>query len=72
MSEPGTLPDVRDMPLADRRAVFLDGLRALSQMTGVYVRGAVASVSGALSVNDVPLDYHAPDEWGCAEVSRQR
>ena len=65
------IPDVRHMPLADRRAVFLDGLRALSQMTGVYVRGAAAA-PGALNVDDVPLDYRAPDEWGVFEVRRQR
>lgn len=31
------IPDVRDLPIADRRAVFLDGLRALTQTTGIAV-----------------------------------
>lgn len=55
MSEPGTLPDVRDMPLADRRAVFLDGLRALTQMTGVAVDGGdvIPGDAGAYETRDV-------------------
>ena len=37
MTDPGSLPDVRDLPIADRRAVFVDALRVLTQMTGVVI-----------------------------------
>lgn len=49
------IPDVRHMPFEDRRAVFLDALRALTQMTGVAVDGGyvIPGVAGAYETRDV-------------------
>ena len=44
------------MPIEDRREVFLDALRALTQMTGVVVKGA-AVPHGGFRLVDGEDDY---------------
>lgn len=75
MTDPGSLPDVRHLPLEDRRAVFLDGLRALTQMTGVVAvvhdeYDGADEYTGDITLRDIAEagagQYHLTrDEW-CA------
>lgn len=65
------IPDVRHMPIADRREVFLDGLRALTQMTGIVVTvdDEGDEYGGMFGLDDIemvgPGKYGPPSEIWC-------